>query len=239
MALSCEVSYGPILSRARATSSTGREANHVRYCIRDGFICRSANWWTRTTFCSIKAWWTDSAMSACVIRFGRIAFCSPEAWRRGLSPQETYWRSIWRGLRSRRVGRRPIWSGSSTARSIARRPDVVAVVHSHSPAVVPFSVVTGTKLRPICHMCGFLGAGTPVFEIRDFAGPGSDLLISDTRLGAALAQSLGQGAGGIDAWPRINGGGKHLAPGGIPGGIHGSRRTPADGSDEARDRSPT
>ncbi len=74
-----------------------------------------------------------------------------------------------------------------------KRPDVVAVVHSHSPAVVPFSVVTGTKLQPICHMCGFLGTATPVFEIRDFAGPGSDLLISDTRLGAALAQSLGQG----------------------------------------------
>ena len=74
------------------------------------------------------------------------------------------------------------------------RPDVVAVVHSHSPAVVPFSVVSGTKLRPICHMCGFLGAATPVFEIRDVAGPGSDLLIRDSRLGAALAQSLGQSA---------------------------------------------
>jgi ribulose-5-phosphate 4-epimerase/fuculose-1-phosphate aldolase len=74
-----------------------------------------------------------------------------------------------------------------------KRPDVVAVVHSHSPAVVPFSAVTGTKLRPIFHMCGFLGAGTPVFEIRDFAGSESDLLISDNRLGAALAQSLGQG----------------------------------------------
>ncbi len=74
------------------------------------------------------------------------------------------------------------------------RPDVVAVVHSHSPAVVPFSVVSGTKLRPICHMCGFLGAATPVFEIRDFAGSGSDLLIRDSRLGAALAQSLGQSA---------------------------------------------
>jgi HCOMODA/2-hydroxy-3-carboxy-muconic semialdehyde decarboxylase len=73
------------------------------------------------------------------------------------------------------------------------RPDVVAVVHSHSPAVVPFSVVSGIKLRAICHMCGFLGAATPVFEIRDFAGSGSDLLIRDSRLGAALAQSLGQG----------------------------------------------
>ncbi|OIQ67963.1 methylthioribulose-1-phosphate dehydratase [mine drainage metagenome] len=74
-----------------------------------------------------------------------------------------------------------------------KRPDVASVVHSHSPAVVPFSVVTGTTLRPICHMCGFLGGETPVFEIRDFAGSGSDLLISDNRLGAALAQSLGQG----------------------------------------------
>jgi ribulose-5-phosphate 4-epimerase/fuculose-1-phosphate aldolase len=74
------------------------------------------------------------------------------------------------------------------------RPDVASVVHSHSPAVVPFSVVSGTKLRPICHMCGFLGAAAPVFEIRDVAGPGSDLLIRDARLGAALAQSLGQSA---------------------------------------------
>ena len=75
-----------------------------------------------------------------------------------------------------------------------KRLDVMSVVHSHSPSVVPFSVVTGTKLRPVCHMCGFLGeAGTPIFEIRDFAGPGSDLLITNGRLGAALAQSLGEG----------------------------------------------
>ncbi|MGA7803952.1 class II aldolase/adducin family protein [Bradyrhizobium sp.] len=73
------------------------------------------------------------------------------------------------------------------------RPDVVSVVHSHSPAVVPFSV-SSMRLRPLCHMCGFLGAATPVFEIREVAGPASDLLIRDARLGAALAQSLGQGA---------------------------------------------
>jgi ribulose-5-phosphate 4-epimerase/fuculose-1-phosphate aldolase len=74
------------------------------------------------------------------------------------------------------------------------RPDVVSIVHSHSPAVVPFSVVSGTRLRPLCHMCGFLGAAVAVFEIREVAGPGSDLLIRDARLGAALAQSLGQSA---------------------------------------------
>ncbi len=74
------------------------------------------------------------------------------------------------------------------------RPDVASVVHSHSPAVVPFSVVGDVRLRPVCHMCGFLGASTPVFEIREVAGPASDLLIRDGGLGAALAQCLGQSA---------------------------------------------
>jgi ribulose-5-phosphate 4-epimerase/fuculose-1-phosphate aldolase len=74
-----------------------------------------------------------------------------------------------------------------------KRPDVMSVVHSHSPSVVPFSVVTGVKLRPVYHMCGFLNAkGMPVFEIRDFAGQGSDLLITSGKLGAALADSLGE-----------------------------------------------
>jgi HCOMODA/2-hydroxy-3-carboxy-muconic semialdehyde decarboxylase len=75
-----------------------------------------------------------------------------------------------------------------------KRGDVVSVVHSHSPSVVPFSVVTGTRLRPVCHMCGFLSEkGTPIFEIRDFAGPGSDLLITSRKLGAALADTLSDG----------------------------------------------
>ena len=39
------------------------------------------------------------------------------------------------------------------------RPDVMAVVHSHSPCVIPFGVVQGASLRPICHMSGFLQPG--------------------------------------------------------------------------------
>jgi HCOMODA/2-hydroxy-3-carboxy-muconic semialdehyde decarboxylase len=69
------------------------------------------------------------------------------------------------------------------------RPDVQAVVHSHSPSVIPFGV-TQQPLRPVFHMCGFLGEGTALFEIRDVAGD-TDMLISDGRLGAALAASLG------------------------------------------------
>jgi HCOMODA/2-hydroxy-3-carboxy-muconic semialdehyde decarboxylase len=73
----------------------------------------------------------------------------------------------------------------------AARPDVHSVVHSHSPSIIPFGV-TGAKLRPICHMSGFLGATTPVYEIRHSAGESTDLLISSQALGRSLAQVLGQ-----------------------------------------------
>jgi ribulose-5-phosphate 4-epimerase/fuculose-1-phosphate aldolase len=69
-------------------------------------------------------------------------------------------------------------------------PEVQAVVHSHSPAVIPFGVV-GVKLRPIFHLGGFLGTGVPVFEIRDAGGPATDMLIRNAALGAALANTLG------------------------------------------------
>ena len=71
------------------------------------------------------------------------------------------------------------------------RPDVMAVVHSHSPAVVPFGIVKTAKFRSVCHMSSFLPICTPVFEIRDTAGEENDLLISSRELGAALARSLG------------------------------------------------
>lgn len=70
------------------------------------------------------------------------------------------------------------------------RPDVQAIVHSHSPAVIPFGI-TGVALRAVSHMGGFLGTSTPIFEIREAAGPATDMLIRDRALGAALARSLG------------------------------------------------
>lgn len=69
-----------------------------------------------------------------------------------------------------------------------QRPDVVSVVHSHSHAIVPLSVVQGVRLRALFHMAGFIGQGAPVFEIREAGGNGTDLLISDSALGRALAQ---------------------------------------------------
>lgn len=73
------------------------------------------------------------------------------------------------------------------------RPDVQAVVHHHSPAVIPFGVAAGVRLRPVCHMSGFLGDGPPLFEMRDHFGAATDLLIRHREAGAALAATLGSG----------------------------------------------
>jgi ribulose-5-phosphate 4-epimerase/fuculose-1-phosphate aldolase len=70
------------------------------------------------------------------------------------------------------------------------RPDVKAVVHSHSPSVIPFGV-SKTRLQPIYHMSSFMGLDVPVFEIRDVEGPASDLLVRNQKLGAALSKVLG------------------------------------------------
>jgi ribulose-5-phosphate 4-epimerase/fuculose-1-phosphate aldolase len=68
------------------------------------------------------------------------------------------------------------------------RPDVNAVLHSHSPTVIPFSV-SQVPLRPILNSAGFLAPNVPVFEMRSVAGSGS-LLITDGMRGKALAQTL-------------------------------------------------
>jgi ribulose-5-phosphate 4-epimerase/fuculose-1-phosphate aldolase len=69
------------------------------------------------------------------------------------------------------------------------RPDVAAVVHSHSPNVLPFAI-TRRPLKPVYHMAGFLGEGTAHFEIRD-SGGNTDMLVRSSYLGEALAKSLG------------------------------------------------
>jgi len=70
------------------------------------------------------------------------------------------------------------------------RPDVKAIVHNHSHAVIPFSC-TGVALQPIFHMSAFIGLGVPGWDIRD-ARKGSDLLVRDAFLGEHLARTLGK-----------------------------------------------
>lgn len=71
----------------------------------------------------------------------------------------------------------------------ARRPDVLAVVHSHSPSVIPFAA-SSVPLRPVYHMASFIRGKAPVFEIRERFGT-TDMLVRNVAQGIALAESLG------------------------------------------------
>ena len=79
---------------------------------------------------------------------------------------------------------RPIHGGVYEA-----RPDVMAVVHNHSPAVLPFGV-TGVPLRPMSHMAAVVGEPVPVWDIRDnFSN--TSLLVTTMEQGRDLAATLG------------------------------------------------
>jgi ribulose-5-phosphate 4-epimerase/fuculose-1-phosphate aldolase len=69
------------------------------------------------------------------------------------------------------------------------RPDVMAVVHTHSPGVIPFGV-SQVPLRAMFHNAAFLAAGTPVWDIRKDFGE-TDMLVRDPSRGKSLAAALG------------------------------------------------
>ena len=69
------------------------------------------------------------------------------------------------------------------------RPDVHAVVHNHSPSVIPFGV-TGAKLKPLLHMCASCGHEVPVWDSQDKFGD-TTLLVSDMAMGRDLAKLIG------------------------------------------------
>jgi len=96
------------------------------------------------------------------------------------------------------------------------RPDVRAIVHNHSPSVIPFGA-TAAPLRPLYHMSAFLSGGVPVFDIRQ-AGGMTDMLVRTAALGQALARTLRSRGGGR---------GREPAPRGLPQRVHGGQRAPA------------
>ena len=69
------------------------------------------------------------------------------------------------------------------------RDDVLAIVHNHSPSVIPFTV-TNTPLRPILHLAALTGPELPVWDIRDNFGD-TNLLVTTMDQGRDLARCLG------------------------------------------------
>ena len=68
------------------------------------------------------------------------------------------------------------------------RPDVMSVVHTHSPGVIPFSV-SKVPLRAMFHNPAFLAVGVPVWDIRKDFGETS-MLVANAALGKSLAETL-------------------------------------------------
>jgi ribulose-5-phosphate 4-epimerase/fuculose-1-phosphate aldolase len=68
------------------------------------------------------------------------------------------------------------------------RPDVNAVVHTHAPPLIPFTV-TKVPMRPMYHRAAFVALGIPVFEIREGFGM-TDMLVRNQAHGQALAKSI-------------------------------------------------
>lgn len=69
------------------------------------------------------------------------------------------------------------------------RPDINAVVHSHSPSVIPFGL-TDKPMQAMFHNAAFLAKGVPVFDIAQDFGD-TDMLVCDCTKGVALAECLG------------------------------------------------
>lgn len=69
------------------------------------------------------------------------------------------------------------------------RPEVQAVVHNHSPSVIPFGV-TGARLRPIMHMCASMGGDVPTWDSRHRFGD-TNLLVVNMEMARDLAEGLG------------------------------------------------
>ena len=70
------------------------------------------------------------------------------------------------------------------------RSDVHAVVHHHSPSVIPFSV-TAAELSPVMHMCAGIGASVPTWDSRSRFGD-TNLLVTNAEMAADLAAALGR-----------------------------------------------
>jgi ribulose-5-phosphate 4-epimerase/fuculose-1-phosphate aldolase len=88
------------------------------------------------------------------------------------------------------------------------RPDIMSVVHSHSPSVIPFGLVA-VPMRAMFHNAAFIAAGVPVFDIREKFGA-TDMLIGNGPKGVALAAVMGprdivlmRGHGSVSCGPTL------------------------------------
>jgi ribulose-5-phosphate 4-epimerase/fuculose-1-phosphate aldolase len=71
------------------------------------------------------------------------------------------------------------------------RPDIISVVHNHSPNIVPFTVVKKQCFCAVMHMAAPVGRDVPNWDIRDKFGDATNLLVTNMDMARDLAKSLG------------------------------------------------
>jgi ribulose-5-phosphate 4-epimerase/fuculose-1-phosphate aldolase len=74
------------------------------------------------------------------------------------------------------------------------RPDVMAVIHSHTPELVAFGQ-TSVKLRPVSNGGAFIGEGMPLWAIGRYDP--TQTIVTTPELGRSLAQTIGKRAGAL------------------------------------------
>ena len=72
----------------------------------------------------------------------------------------------------------------------AARSDVMAVVHHHAPAIMPFAIA-GKPVVPVFHLGGAVGEGMPFWDQHDEFGD-TNLLVVKPEEGQSLARALGK-----------------------------------------------
>ncbi|MEO5895519.1 MAG: class II aldolase/adducin family protein [Vicinamibacterales bacterium] len=87
------------------------------------------------------------------------------------------------------AGRKPYAERHIHGAVYEQRPEIQAVVHNHSPSVVPFSI-TGAKLSPVMHMCASMGVDVPIWDTRRKFGD-TNLLVTTMEMGRDLVDTLG------------------------------------------------
>src|SRR3989337_2002007 len=86
---------------------------------------------------------------------------------------------------NRILAREGVVDGFGHAGVYGARPEVRAIVHHHSPSVIPFGV-TGTRLRPLMHMCASMGYDIPTWDSRTTFGD-TNLLVTNLEMARDLA----------------------------------------------------
>jgi ribulose-5-phosphate 4-epimerase/fuculose-1-phosphate aldolase len=87
------------------------------------------------------------------------------------------------------AGRTPYAERYIHAAVYEARPEVRAVVHHHSPSVIPFSV-TAARLSPVMHMCAGIGTAVATWDSRAGFGD-TNLLVTNMAMARDLAAALG------------------------------------------------